>query len=213
MRNSEKSLEQDIFWKGSFGDDYIDRNSSDRLLPSSIKFFSKALRNAGRVNSALEYGANIGVNLLAQRVLYPNQTQFGVEINQNAAAILKENIGRENVFSGSIHDFQVTTRFDLVFTKGFLIHVTPDVLSDVYKKIYDASLKFILVAEYYNPLPVSIEYRGNKNKLFKRDFAGDLLDQYTDLSLVDYGFFYRRDPVFPQDDLTWFLIKKTNTAP
>jgi spore coat polysaccharide biosynthesis protein SpsF len=25
---------------------------------------------------------------------------------------------------------------------------------------------------------------------------------------VDYGFAYRRDPNFPQDDITWFLLEK-----
>jgi spore coat polysaccharide biosynthesis protein SpsF len=27
--------------------------------------------------------------------------------------------------------------------------------------------------------------------------------------LVDYGFAYHRDPAFPQDDITWFLLEKT----
>jgi spore coat polysaccharide biosynthesis protein SpsF len=26
--------------------------------------------------------------------------------------------------------------------------------------------------------------------------------------LVDYGFAYHRDPNFPQDDITWFLLEK-----
>jgi len=29
------------------------------------------------------------------------------------------------------------------------------------------------------------------------------------MQLVDYGFAYRRDPNFPQDDITWFLMEKT----
>ncbi len=61
-----------------------------------------------------------------------------------------------------------------------------------------------MVAEYYNPTPVAISYRGHNDRLFKRDFAGELLDLYPQLQLVDYGFVYRRDPSFPQDDLTWF---------
>ncbi len=62
--------------------------------------------------------------------------------------------------------------------------------------------------EYYNPSPVAITYRGHDDRLFKRDFCGDLLDKYKDLYLVDYGFCYRRDPVFQQDDMTWFLMRK-----
>ncbi|NDB35890.1 MAG: pseudaminic acid biosynthesis-associated methylase, partial [Flavobacteriia bacterium] len=42
----------------------------------------------------------------------------------------------------------------------------------------------------------------------KRDFAGELLDTFPDLRLVDYGFAYKRDTSFPQDDITWFLLEK-----
>ena len=66
----------------------------------------------------------------------------------------------------------------------------------------------MLIAEYYSPNPVVIPYRGHEDRLFKRDFAGDMLDQFADLSLVDYGFTYRRDPDFPQDDISWFLLQK-----
>ncbi len=49
---------------------------------------------------------------------------------------------------------------------------------------------------------------GYKEKLFKRDFAGELLDTFSDLQLLDYGFCYHRGPNFPQDDANWFLLKK-----
>jgi spore coat polysaccharide biosynthesis protein SpsF len=44
--------------------------------------------------------------------------------------------------------------------------------------------------------------------LFKRDFAGEMMDRYPDLKLLDYGFVYHRDPAFPDDDITWFLMEK-----
>lgn len=66
--------------------------------------------------------------------------------------------------------------------------------------------------EYYSPAPVEVRYRGHDKKLFKRDFAGELLDRYTDLRLVDYGFVYHRDPNFAGDDLTWFMMQKTDVT-
>ena len=36
-------------------------------------------------------------------------------------------------------------------------------------------------------------YRGHTARLFKRDFAGEMLDRFSDLRLVDYGFRYHRD--------------------
>jgi spore coat polysaccharide biosynthesis protein SpsF len=57
-----------------------------------------------------------------------------------------------------------------------------------------------------------VEYRGYKARLFKRDFAGEMLDKYRDLSLLDYGFVYHRDPNFPQDDVNWFLLEKVSRS-
>ena len=81
-------------------------------------------------------------------------------------------------------------------------------LSLVYEKLYTASNKYILICEYYNPSPVNVSYRGHSDRLFKRDFAGEMLEKYIDLKLVDYGFCYKRDKAFPQDDITWFLLEK-----
>jgi len=58
---------------------------------------------------------------------------------------------------------------------------------------------------------VSIPYRGHSDKLFKRDFAGEILDQFSDLRLVDYGFVWHRDNLFPQDDISWFLLEKQSS--
>jgi spore coat polysaccharide biosynthesis protein SpsF len=80
----------------------------------------------------------------------------------------------------------------------------------VYDKLYHSSMKYILIAEYYNPLPVTISYRGHQDRLFKRDFAGEFLKKFPDTELIDYGFAYKRDPNFPQDDITWFLMEKNN---
>ena len=63
--------------------------------------------------------------------------------------------------------------------------------------------------DYVLPLRyLKLKYRGHDGKLFKRDFCGEMMDKYSDLKLVDYGFGYRRDPVFQQDDMTWFLLEK-----
>jgi spore coat polysaccharide biosynthesis protein SpsF len=35
-----------------------------------------------------------------------------------------------------------------------------------------------------------------------------MMTQYPSLELLDYGFVYRRDRAFPQDDITWFLMQK-----
>jgi pseudaminic acid biosynthesis-associated methylase len=204
--------EQEEFWAGDFGDNYIGRNKSGRLLASNLNFFSKALRTAGKVNSIVEFGSNVGMNLRALKLLYPEQEQFGVEINAKAATELKQFVGENNVFNGSIFDFETENKFELTLIKGVLIHINPEMLPTVYDQLYAASEKYILICEYYNPSPVTINYRGHSEKLYKRDFCGEMLDIYPDLRLVDYGFSYKRDPAFSQDDITWFLLEKQHDS-
>ena len=202
---------QEAFWAGEFGAEYTERNAGDALLASNVRFFARALAAGGSVTSCLELGANRGMNLSALRVLYPRLAMQAVEINAEAARKLGELIGPSNVHTGSLFDFQPASPADLVLVKGVLIHLQPDRLPSAYDTIYRSSKRLVLLAEYYNPSPVSIPYRGHADRLFKRDFAGELLDRHPDLVLRDYGFAYRRDPAFPQDDITWFLLEKQAT--
>lgn len=202
------STEQEAFWAGTFGDEYIQRNQSQEYLAANLNFFSRALKQAGKPSSILEFGSNIGMNLRAIKLLFPSIEASGIELNQKAAAQLSEFLGAEKVFNGSIFEYPVTKTFEVALIKGVLIHINPEMLPSVYQKLYDSSSRYILVCEYYNPSPVSISYRGHSDRLFKRDFAGEMLDMFSDLTLVDYGFAYKRDTSFPQDDITWFLMEK-----
>lgn len=205
---SDYSTEQEQFWAGKFGTDYISRNQGDALLASNLDFFSKSLRGAHGIKTCIEFGANIGMNLKALRLLHPDLEQYGIEINMEAADQLAQAIPSENVHHTSILEFQPDREWDLVLIKGVLIHINPEMLPHVYDKLVTASGRYLLVAEYYNPAPVAIPYRGHTDRLFKRDFAGEIMDRHPQMRLVDYGFVYRRDPNFPQDDITWFLMEK-----
>jgi pseudaminic acid biosynthesis-associated methylase len=200
--------DQEEFWAGPFGTDYIGRNNSAELLASNLEFFARALRHAGRIGSCVEFGANIGMNLRALKLLYPALQARGIEINPDAARQLAEFLGAGNVFEGTIFDAPTEPQADLALIKGVLIHIKPERLNETYDKLCAASRRWVLVCEYYNPSPVAIPYRGHADRLFKRDFAGEMLDRFPGLALVDYGFAYRRDPAFPQDDITWFLMEK-----
>lgn len=199
--------EQENFWNGDFGKEYITRNQGDKKLAGKIHMFSKILSSTKGIKSCLELGPNIGLNLKAIKTLIPMSIVSGVEINPSAAAECKK-IEEVEVFEQSILDFQVDKTWDLTFTAGVLIHINPEYLNQVYDVLYKHSNEYICIAEYYNPTPVNIVYRGNNDKLFKRDFAGEIMDKYSDLELLEYGFVYHRDNNFPGDDLTWFLMKK-----
>lgn len=199
--------EQEEFWAGQFGDEYSDRNVGRGWHAANTALFSQVIAQTRGVRSVIEFGANIGLNLRAIEPLLPEAELAGVEINSHAAETLRK-WGRCDVIEGSILDLNLSRQYDLSLIKGVLIHINPDELPKVYRSLYAASSKYICIVEYYNPSPVALPYRGHENRLFKRDFAGEFLDAYPDTELVDYGFCYRRDPNFPQDDVTWFLIEK-----
>jgi len=202
------ATEQEIFWEGGFGDSYISRNESNGLLASNLSLFSKILSSAEPINSVLELGCNIGMNLIALEALSPKLSINGVDINAKAIQELSKNKEHYNLQQQSIIEPINSSNVDFTFTKGVLIHINPEKLNFVYDNLYSLSSKYICLIEYYNPSPVSLEYRGHQDRLFKRDFCGEMLEKYKDLQLINYGFTYRNDHIFPQDDMTWFLLKK-----
>jgi pseudaminic acid biosynthesis-associated methylase len=200
--------QQEQLWAGDFGAAYAERNRGDALVASNEAMFAKVLRSVdpGSVSSVLELGCNIGNNLRALRRLLPQADLHGVEINEVAAREV-EQWGGATVSVGSILEHRQTEPADFVFTKGVLIHINPDRLGEAYRSLVDSSRRYVMVCEYYNPTPVEVSYRGHSQALFKRDFAGEILDAHPGLRLVDYGFTYHRDPVAPLDDSTWFLLE------
>ncbi len=208
MNKKEFKTEQEKFWAGEFGNEYSERNIGNDWISANTAFFSTILKSTNNINSVIEFGSNIGLNLIPLKTLLPNASMTAIEINTEAVKELKKNVKDINVYSMSIFDFIPKEKYDLAFIKGVLIHINPNELQGVYEKLYESSSKYILIAEYYNPYPVTIPYRGHSDRLFKRDFAGEILKKYSNLKLIDYGFVYHKDNNFPQDDVTWFLMEK-----
>jgi spore coat polysaccharide biosynthesis protein SpsF len=199
---------QETFWAGAFGTEYINRNNSDSLLASNINFFASSLEKIQPIKSCIEFGANIGMNIKALKSLYPTIEAHGIEINNEAAHQLGETVPKNQIYNSSILDFLPTRQWELVLAKTVLIHIEPNSLPSVYEKLVRSTSRYLLVAEYYSPKPVEVSYRGHSDRLFKRDFAGEILETYDELQLIDYGFSYHRDPNHPQDDINWFLMEK-----
>lgn len=215
MTTAQEKLEE--LWRGQFGNSYTLRQNINPH--DTLAFFEKALDKCTRfyaarsdVRTVIEFGANVGHNLEALSVLLNVRKEpffcqtAGVEINDAAWEQLKE------VADVAIHDNilecdYLEPRWDLAFTKGVLIHIHPGDLLKAYKALYNASRQYILIAEYFNPTPVEVSYRGHEEALWKRDFGGDMLDTFPDLKCIDYGFVWNRDK-HPQDNLTWWLFEK-----
>ncbi len=202
--------EQEQFWAGDFGNDYIARNEcTPEALAADLFFFTGALKAMRRTpESIIELGANIGLNLRALRLLFPGTKQTAVEINDQAVERLRRDRVADEVVHDSILNFTPTRRHDLALIKGVMIHLNPEMLPQVYRKLAECSSRHVLIAEYYNRRPDEVTYRGHTARLFRRDFGGEFMDACQEFSCVDYGFSYHRDARERQDDLTWFLFEK-----
>lgn len=201
--------EQENFWHGNFGDDYTMRNA--RAKNANYALFSRIISRTDSVDSIIEFGSNIGLNLQAIEAILPECKKAAVEINRSAISRLRQ-LQHIEIFDTSVLNFESERKWDLVLTKGLLIHISPDNLDLVYDKMFSHSRRYICLAEYYNPTPVTVLYRGSADRLFKRDFAGELMDRFPSIRLIDYGFCYHRDSNFRQDDITWFLLEKSEIS-
>jgi spore coat polysaccharide biosynthesis protein SpsF len=195
---------QEALWAGDFGDAYIKRQKPN-LLANRV-FFRRALQAAGLQHfKAIEFGANVGDNLLALRRMFPHAWLAGVEINETAFQKLRA--VADEAYLGSISDFEPMPAWDLAFTKGVLIHVDPKNLADVLRNIYDSSRQWILLAEYHSPRFETLEYRGQDAALWKGPYAESFMDLFPTVVVRDYGFWWKRDK-YPQDNLNWWLFEK-----
>lgn len=202
------------FWRKDFGDEYIERNRSPELIKNNEALFRKALLPMAYTTPMriIEFGANIGLNIHALRRIGPFSTcEFSaVEPNEKAAEELRK-IDGVNVYQTAMQDTDAPWGggYDISFTRGVLIHVNPKDLPLAYSALYKSSKRYIMIAEYFSQTPQEIMYRGHSGKLWKRDFAGEMMDMFMDLSIVSYGFIWRKDSIAPQDDINWFLLERT----
>jgi pseudaminic acid biosynthesis-associated methylase len=201
--------EQERFWAGEFGDAYTQRNRGAQLQASRTSLWARVLGRCARIDSVTELGANLGLNLMAIRRLLPVARLRGIEINAQAAAELRRNLPEAEVLEASFLERTFDEPSDLAFTCGVLIHVAPAALHAAYDALARSARRYVVLCEYYDPRPVTVPYRGHTERLFKRDFAGEFLDAHSDFRLRDYGFVYHRDPQFPADDFTWFVLERS----
>jgi len=195
---------QERLWAGPFGDDYTARNL--RAPENDIALFRKIFgRMRWRPWSVIELGAGSGSNLAAIKAIDHEIELTGLEINPKALANLAQ--VADEAIEGSLLRFEPERTWSTAMTKGVLIHIAPEDLPAAYRCLYRCAARYVVMAEYYNPTPQQIQYRGYSRALWRRDFAGEFMAQYPDFHLVDYGFVYHGDP-FPQDDITWFLMEK-----
>jgi len=200
------------FWNGEFGKSYVTRNMPDhKAMAGRIDLWSKILTTLkpDNLSSILEVGSNIGLNLRAISLLSKPEL-YAIEPFKKALdiCIADDIVKKEHAFNTSAFDTKMfdDNQIDLVFTSGVLIHIHPNDLKKVTDSVVRIAKKYIVCVEYFSDKEESINYRGNNEVLFKRDFGSFYLDNYPELALRDYGFAWKRATGL--DNLTWWLFEK-----
>ena len=198
-------------WAGDFGDTYTERNVADKAsVDGRIHMWRRVLRplSSALPESCLEVGANVGINLRALRALHAIE-MYALEPNAKARGVLVRDdvVPAGHVLDGSAENIDLADeRVDLVFTSGVLIHLDPKRLEAACREMHRVARRYLLTIEYFASEPEEKTYRGEEGLLFKRDFGGFWLDLFPTLTLVDYGFFWKRATGL--DNLTWWLFAK-----
>jgi pseudaminic acid biosynthesis-associated methylase len=185
---------QEEFWQSEFGQEYTERN--EYSTPEKLDEFYTANFGVSRtemnneflhdlaIDTVLEAGCNIGnqLNLLQTQGL---KKLYGFDIQEYAVERAKAFTKNINIIQASIFDIPFKDNyFDLVFTAGVLIHISPDDLPKAMQELCRVSKRYVWGYEYYAPKHVGIPYRGNVDKLWKGNFSEMYTRACPELSLV-----------------------------
>lgn len=210
-----KPTRQKKIWMSRFGDAYTDRN---RCAPRELDALYRRLYGVTKTAMNREFLGGLAIkNILEvgcgsadqlehlQRGGYGNL--YGCEISEYAIRKANELTKNINVVWGDIFDVPFKDNyFDLVFTAGVLIHVSPKDMKNALREMYRVSKKYIWGFEFWNDRHTPIAYRGYKNFLWKADFAQLYLDAFPHrLKLVKEKHYAYRDN---GNIDTMFLLKK-----
>ena len=181
-------------WAGQFGKEYTDRNAlsleETELLYkrnygiTHTEMNSKFIGDLDRDMRVLEVGSNIGNQLLClQEAGFKNL--YGIELQSYAVELSKSRTKGINIIEGSAFDIPFKDGFfDLVFTSGVLIHISPEDISTVLDEIYRCTKQYIWCFEYYSDEYTQINYRGHADLLWKTNFSKLFLKRFKNLILV-----------------------------
>jgi pseudaminic acid biosynthesis-associated methylase len=207
---------QTEIWQGEFGRQYTDRHEFTEAGTEELYIkhfgFSRTSMNEEFIGGLdrklriLEVGCNLGLQLkLLQKMGFQNL--YGVELQPYAVNRAQKTSEGLNIVQGSAFDVPFKDGwFDLVFTSGVLIHISPDDLPRAISEIYRCSRSLIWGYEYYSETPTEVAYRGHGSLMWKRDFARAYREQLPDLeTLKQKTYPYLNDPSLKD---TMYLLRK-----
>jgi pseudaminic acid biosynthesis-associated methylase len=181
-------------WAGEFGRKYTDRNTLsaaqvDSLYQSNYGIPRRQLNEAflGEIAKdarILEVGCNSGNQLLLlQEMGFANL--WGAEVQSYALELARARVPGAQIAQATALDLPYGDGdFDLVFTSGVLIHISPADLPRALDEIHRCARTWIWGMEYYAPEVTQVDYRGHNDLLWKMDYVKRYLDRFADLELA-----------------------------
>jgi len=114
-----------------------------------------------------EVGTNVGNNLIG----FPKTSDVtGVDLNEYALSINKEKHPEFKFDLASALDLPYSDdSFDLVFTRGVLIHIDPTNIDKAIDELFRVSKKWIVNLEYFGEDSKSISWKRGDDLLWYRD--------------------------------------------
>lgn len=181
-------------WEDEFGADYLERNLyspeeldkfyKNRYGITKTEMNNKFIGDFPKDIRILEVGTNVGNQLKhLQSMGFTNL--YGIEIQDRAIEFSKQTTRGLNIIKGDALDIPFKDGFfDLVYTHGVLIHISPDNIKNAISEINRVSNKYIWGLEYYAKEYTEIEYHGQMNLLWKTDFKKLYLDNFNELKEI-----------------------------
>jgi SAM-dependent methyltransferase len=184
-------------WKGTWGDEYHIRN---RFQPDDVKpVFDRILKGL-HIDSVLEVGCGLGHNLMA----IDAKVRAGLEPNLAAREEANVTHPQITVMDGDAADLPYwENSFDLVLTCGLLIHISPGQIRKVVGEIARVTKRYVLLIEYAAVEEEAVEYRGEKDILWRRPF-GKLFMAWEGMKLVAWD----DEPIDMYPGCCWWLLEK-----
>jgi pseudaminic acid biosynthesis-associated methylase len=181
-------------WIGEFGIEYTDRNamSTEEVDAMYRRNFhiSRTELNATFVGGMdrsiriLEVGSNVGNQLLLLQHMGFKRL-YGIEVQSYAVELSKSRSKGINIIEGTAFDIPFKDAyFDLVFTSGVLVHISPSDITAAMQELYRCTRTYVWGFEYYADEYTEVVYRDHSNLLWKADFAKLYLQLFNELELV-----------------------------
>jgi pseudaminic acid biosynthesis-associated methylase len=193
-------------WRGSFGREYTDRNAA--VCDARASFWRDLLLGFS-VESVLEVGCNVGLNLRWIAPLVRSQRVTGVDVNAYALAQLRTAMPAVPAAVAVARALPFRDgAFDVVLTVGVLIHLEPATLPAAMTEIVRCARRYVLCGEYFAPSLTEVVYRGQRGALYKQDYGTRYRELFPELTLRRHGRLTRNEGF---DDVTYWLFEKTRT--